>query len=357
MTDFSGVSEEDTQVEGPAQYRPDPPAMVEGRILHADADFYAYQAGYRWEEESLSQSITALKMIIESARIMAGAQTIQLHLTMGTKGGRYEWARLHEYQAQRGSRPEGLTDRVSELRHWMANCTAPGIVPHAWTDREADDGLTQRMHRAVADGTEHLNPMWSLDKDLYMAPGLHMNGETYQLEDFSVGTGYCVLDDSTSTKKVKGRGTSFFWHQLLMGDSADNIKGLPSFSVEHTIAVWPTQAMMKAEDRVKAARTGTAKKAALTALRKKVESAKPKKCGPVATHEFLERQSTDLEYFIRVRSAYADHYGPGVFEVQAWDGTVEQRTAGDIMLENARLLWMQRTPGEDVLDFFKEITS
>jgi hypothetical protein len=286
---------------------------------------------------------------------MAGAEFTKLYLTMGNKGGRYELARVKEYQGKRDGRKEGLVIRVAELRNWMLDCTDPEVTVLASYEQEADDALTQAMHVAVKEGTEHLNVMKSLDKDLYMAPGIHMNPKTYELEQFPVGFGECVLDTSTSTKKVVGKGTSFFWHQLLMGDGADDIPGLPTFSAAICERLWPTKALIVAERRIREAKTTKAASTAKAALRREQGKIKPKTCGAVRTYEYLSRCRTDKEALHAVREAYLEHYGPGSFEHVSWDGKVEQLTAGDMLLEQARLLWMRRTVDDDALDFIKEV--
>jgi hypothetical protein len=351
--DFSNLSA-DAEVEG-TDFRPDAPDIVPGRTLHADADFYAYQCGYRWEEESLEQSIKALKQTIQVARIMAGAEFIKLYLTMGDKGGRYETARVKEYQAQRVARPEGLTARVSELRQWMVDCVEPEVISSPSYTQEADDELTQAMHQAVVDGTEDLNPMWSMDKDLLMAPGIHMNPKTYELEQFPNGFGGCTLDISTSTKKVVGKGTSFFWHQLIMGDTADNIPGLPTFSVEVCERLWPTKSLLAAEQRLRSAKTSKQATLAKTALQRERAKIKPKSCGAVRTFAYLSKCRTDLECFVAVRNAYLDHYGHGEFVHTSWDGEDKRLTAGDMLLEQANLLWMRRTVDDTALKFIEEV--
>ena len=353
--DFSKIDENDSATEG-TDFRPEPPDMVAGRVLHADADFYAYMCGYRWEEESLEASYKALRQTIHTARIMAGAEFIKLYLTMGDKGGRYEIAKVKEYQGKRENAP-GLDARVSELRHWMANCSDSEVFPAVFTDQEADDGICQAMWEAVKTASVLQNPMWSMDKDLYMAPGLHMNPVTYELEMYPEGFGECYLDESTSQKKVVGKGTSFFWHQMLMGDSADGIPGLPKFSADICERLWPTKALLIAEKRIRTAKTTKAKVAAKAAVRKQRDSIKPKLAGPVKAFDYLKDCKTDLDCFKAVREAYLEHYGHGEFKFTDWRGDEQWLTAGDMLLEQAELLWMRRTKDDRVLDFFKEIAA
>jgi hypothetical protein len=353
--DFSQLGD-DAQVEG-QDFKPDPPEQVAGRWLECDADFLAYHCGYRYETESLEKSIETLRLEIQSLRIMAGAEFIRLHLTMGDKGGRYEIATVKEYQAQRSEKPAGLVERVGALREYMANITDPGVFAHVQTKQEADDSLCQAMYEAHTNGNPELHVLWSLDKDLWMVGGLHMDHKTYEITTYPWNYGACYLDDSGSSKKVKGTGTSFFWHQLLMGDTADNIPGLPKLSADIVMNVMPTAKLVKAEERVRTARGASKQKAARTALQKCYDEVKPKACGPVAAYEYLKKASTDLEAFRLVKAAYVAHYGSIPFTHTHWSGEVSTSTAGDMLLEQARLLWMRRRVNEDVLEFFKEISS
>ena len=351
--DFSLLNQEELQTEG-KDFRPEPPPIVAGRHLHIDADFLAYQCGYRWEEESLQTATENLKVAALTLRIMAGAEHAVLHTTMGDKAGRYQVARVKEYQALRKERPQGLTDRANDLRNFMANWKEPGVVPSTWTDREADDGICNAMWEANERGHQDYHVMWSRDKDLSMVGGLHMDPDTYEIESFPWGYGSCRIDESTSSKKVKGAGTSFFWHQMLMGDSADNIPGLPALTPQLQRERMPTKTYLKARERLNKAKGAAKIKAAKIALKKLEDNMKPKTIGPVMAHSLLKDCSSDKEAFQVIRECYKDYYGARA-QVASWDGWLERRWLGDLILEQARLLWMQRYKGDDVAEWIREI--
>ncbi len=340
--DFSQLDVEDTQTEG-LDFKPEPPEVVAGRVLHADADFLAYHCGYRWEEESLEKSTETLKIEIETLRIMAGAEKIALHLTLGNKGGRYQIAKVKEYQGHR-KKSEGLQERVSALRAFMAGYKTPTVLPVPSYEQEADDALCQAMAAADHGGWVKEAVLWSLDKDLWMVGGLHMDPKTYKITLFPWGYGDCHLDDSTSSKKVVGRGTSFFWHQLLMGDTADGIPGLPKFGKQLSMEYWPTKALTTARQK------GNANQ-----ISKIAANYTQKAAGPVAAYQYLLGCRDDREAFARVRTAYLSYYGAGTFMADDWRGGKYEATAGHMLLEQARLLWMRREPNEDVQTFFKEV--
>ena len=353
--DFSKIDSSQTSVEG-YETRPDSPDEVKGRILHHDSDFLAYQCGYKWETESLEVSIEHLRKAIQTCRIMAGAEFIFLYLTMGDKGGRNAIATVKEYQAQRAGRDPGLTKRVKELREFMATCTDPGVTPKVQMEQEADDALCQAMQVAKDSNRDHyLNVLQSADKDLWMVGGLHVNAKTYEIEDFPFGYGQCDLDINGTRKKLVGRGTSFFWHQLLMGDTADNIPGLPEFSEKLVLEYWPTKAIIAARDKIKSS-TSTGQSTKLKkSLHNLIAKIKPKKVGAVGAYEYLYHCKTDRQALVAVLAAYREHYGDADFLANHWNGQIFTSTAGEMLLEQARLLWMRRTEGEDVTTFFEEL--
>lgn len=368
--DFSDVDASEVEVEGGAsQSRPEPPTLVPHRTLYGDADTYAYDVAHL--DESLSKNIEQLKNLIQVKRIMAGAERIELHLTLGNKGGRYEIARVKEYQENRKKRDPLLVQRVSELRTFMANYTEePTVIPAPQLEQEADDSLTQAMYKGMEtdpnffDPEKTLHVLESIDKDLFMTPGTHMNKDTWDLEVFPFGFGECELDRSGSQVKIKGRGTSFFWHQLLQGDGADNIPGLPKFAKEQVVKYWPTKKLVDARTALSTRKNPKGKQLTSkqletkrTIVRNCLADAKDKLAGAVTVYEYLEGCTTDREAFDKVQLAYASWYGTEPFEFTAHDQKVEQSTSGHMLLEQARLLWMRRTEGEDVMRFFEEVMS
>jgi len=299
------------------------PQEVENRHCQADADIFAYECCDL--TESLQSNCDTLVTYVEQQRILAGAEHINLHLTMGTKAGRYEAANVKEYQANRKNRDPRQQERVWALRDFMANMATNLVTPYAWKDREADDGMAQfQLARIKQFGIES-SIIMTKDKDLRMIAGKHMHPETLEVNTAS-GYGKCELVDGSS-KQVKGWGTSFFWHQMLMGDTADNIPGLPKLSGELANKYCPTA---KHNPRRKAI-----------------------SCGPVAAFKVLDGITNDRDAFCRVWECYQGFYTDEL--LTRWDGTVIPYSAGQAFYEQAYLLWMQRVPNEDVKEFFKEI--
>lgn len=146
--------------------------------------------------------------------------------------------------------------------------------------------------------TEYVNTIiCSRDKDLRIIPGWHYSwecGGQREIEPTETDElGWLILDEKvvgqnkngTPKKEYKlwGYGLSFFYAQMLMGDSADNIPGCP-------------------------------------------------KIGPVKAFDMLSGMGTHKKLFKAVRRAYIDAVG--------------KENAKELFLEQANLLWMAQTGAE-----------
>jgi len=287
------------------------PDQVPGRVLHIDADFLAYQVSADGDKTFDEMKHNA-DVSVETLRLLAGAQATQLHLTpsQSNKGFRHVAAIQKEYQGNRRDREK--PQLLNAVRTWMH--MDRGAQLHVV--QEADDGLAQAMYRAEHLGTGDKTVLCSLDKDLLMVPGLHMDWHTGIISPVSDRRGdrfgWIALDRSKSSPKVIGRGTKFFWAQMLMGDAADNIKGLPK--------MWT------------------------------VKGFKP--CGAVKTSEVLQTAKDDKTCFQAVRALYqlyGEQHGFTHWETGA------PATWEEVFLSEARLLWMRRCSDEnDVVSWFAE---
>lgn len=92
---------------------------------------------------------------------------------------------------------------------------------------EADDYICATQYEALQKGEETI--VCSRDKDLRICPGLHFSWECGKQEAIGpVETdelGFLEVNEG----KVIGYGKAFFYYQMLVGDSADNIPGLPKW--------------------------------------------------------------------------------------------------------------------------------
>lgn len=208
MTDFSGIADEVAATNAIEVQRV---PKVEGRVLFVDADMLCYQCGGN-DDTDVATSRRILKNKIDLFMEASGAERLVLGLTGdgSTKGDRAVIAYTKPYQGQRkGQRPKNW----QYLRDYIGQGLA-GPVKTVF-DREADDLAGFMSH--VYGGNSVL---CSRDKDFRMLPGLHLNWDTYELVE--------VKPDVFGVEHGgKMYGHKWFWTQMLWGDAADNIPGLP----------------------------------------------------------------------------------------------------------------------------------
>jgi hypothetical protein len=296
--------------EGPGLSIPEP---VDGRVVHIDADFLAYEVSF--EREAGTKSLDDMKhnatVAIRELQSLAGATQIHLHLTPSTsdKGGRHTISLLKEYQATRAGKPKPVQLHV--IRDWLTR-TFPAT---AHQNCEADDGMSSAQYDAIARGNRHLSIIASKDKDLNMVPGLHLKWDTGEIIDARPYGELEVRVRPSGGKVVDGYGRKFFWAQMLMGDAADNTSGLP----------------------------------------KVIEmDGKPRPCGPMAALEILSNCYTDKQALTKVRALYK-RYGQEVGFTNWRDGSPVQW--GQAFLSEAQLVWMRSTRDNPlcVTDYLKDV--
>ena len=314
------------------------PDVVPNRVAHIDADFLAYMASAEplplktkmkdmtpeevvvyiqsFEEKRipLEQVLYKADVMIEDKMRECGASMAVLHLTPkgSTKGGRYDSAIQKEYQAKReGEKPRHL----EAVREHMASKTGR-IQGKSWDNAEADDGMAEAAWKAFDNGKSEQVVVATKDKDLRMVPGLHLDWDTGIIEGADDAFGFIEILTKTSkagkkSKKLVGYGTKFFWAQMLMGDTVDNITGVPRATI----------------------------------------NGKLKACGLVGAYDLLQDAADDRDCFKIVTDAYKEN------EYCHWQ-TGADATWADVFWSEAQMLWMQRTPGKvwDVKNWIREIT-
>lgn len=352
------------------------PEMVEGRVLQLDGDSAAYKCSGT-DETPLTTCKTRFKNFIKDKMAQAGAPYCNVCMTGGnhSKGGRYEIAKTKPYQEQRTGtiRPVNL----AHLREWILSeycnghtlATQDAIERHChtkkdpiavWdTDEEADDTMTQhhwKKMRSGAKGMHNMSVITSEDKDLFMNTGWFLDWNTGELT-FTEGYGETyVAETPGGTKKLGGKGRSCFFHQLLMGDTADTILGLPYFAPLISAQEFPDGPQKEQARRLKEKTMPSGKKctskqldAAQSKLTELVARGRTTSCGPVSVVKYLSDCTTEKEAFLKCLNAYVAYYGK---DEQVGD---EVWQPIEFLLESARLLWMRRTVGEDVTTYIKEI--
>jgi len=195
---------------------------VRGRVLILDADGPAYQAAST--AKTLPTALRRFQTMVETERFVTGADEVQVHLTPRgcLKCRRGDYPSAMEYQANRDTkrRPKPpllhpLRDAVA-IHEWPENWSV-----FSWHDREADDGMIMQAHLLGDSGV-----IVSADKDLRLTPGPYWEVQEGRLDVLENRFGWIGAKQTASAAKVVGHGTKFFWAQMLMGDTADNVKGI-----------------------------------------------------------------------------------------------------------------------------------
>lgn len=198
------------------------PDVVPGRLVQIDGDYAAYFMAGNDDTDSgtarrnLMQRITTIKE-------MTGATGVVMQLSADgcTKADRFLISTVQPYQGQRQG--SGRPKNWASLREFMESYRGPAFTPKIWGDREADDGMAYMQQKWLTDGKADLIVTATRDKDMRQYPGWHMDWMTYQLTFVPQGA-YEVVGQNGLIY-----GHKWLWLQVLQGDSADHIKGLPFF--------------------------------------------------------------------------------------------------------------------------------
>jgi len=293
---------------------------VSGRVAHIDGDFLAYMVAYD-DNKSIEDMKHNCDKLAEKLRLMSGAESSVIHLTPkeSNKGGRKEIALLREYQTNRKGKPK--PKYLHLIRAHMAD-TMNGIQ-HVTC--EADDGMSMAQYTAIAKGERNLSIIITKDKDLCMVPGLQLDWDTGEITDTTDDFGDIRLADDKVAKKIRGRGWKMFWAQMLTGDAADNISGLPMCcNLDY------------------------------------LPRGKYKNCGPVLAYEILKPLKTNKEAFTVVRDLFGIYNSAANEEGSEFEPFKDYRdgrliTASEAFVSEAKLLWMRRKDDpDDVIHWLKE---
>lgn len=257
--------------------------LVAGRVLHIDGDYAAYSnAGTVGVPPGVSR-----KNLIERqkfAAVQAKAESTIIHLSADAcnKGHRRLISTIKPYQENRkGShRPPNWAC----LRVYLELLKNSILSYH----READDSMAEA---AYAD--PHNTVLHYRDKDMRQLPGWHMTWEEYHLLYVPVGTYEKIGPDDLVY------GSKWLWLQMLQGDTADNIPGLPKVQT--------------------ADGTGW------------------KDCGDGTASDILAGTENNMQAALAVSARYFAYYG------EEW---------ADRFVEQMALLWLRESPTAPVVDFF-----
>jgi hypothetical protein len=335
LADLDGLAHEAEAIEFPP--------TVAGRTVHVDADFLAYQVTAESADGTSDKTYEDMQhnaeVAVDNLRGLAGAQHVHLHLTPSTsnKGGRYDLAVLKEYQGNRVDKPKPRY--LGIMREWLVK-RYPGTL-HQFC--EADDGMSSAQYAAIAKGERNLSIIASKDKDLNMVPGLHLDWKTGQITDTWNGEddfGEVKLVEhvmpSGSVKQIKGYGHKFFWAQMLIGDTADNISGLPAIPGHVMNAIKPTKAILKAREVLEDESASDVKK---EKAQKVLDERTAGQCGPATAILILDMIDNPRTAYHTIKNMYR-RYGED-------EGFVHHKTGdpvswGKAFASEGQLLWMRQ---------------
>lgn len=229
--------------------------LIDGDILRYEVGFGA-ETGYKAlvdDKEAIPPWSFVEEMFTQRvANIQAQCQTTAKPEIFYTEGRtfRFDIAKAKPYKGTRIEKKPWHFKNISiYMRDVLGATECRGI--------EADDAM------AIRHTSDPNTIVCSRDKDLKQVPGWFYSWELGKQPSFgphlitSEGTLHLLTDKKPA--KLIGTGNKFFYAQLLMGDSVDNIPGLPGW-------------------------------------------------GPVATYELLSMDS-DKPIFDRVCDAYQDYFG------------------------------------------------
>jgi len=261
---------------------------VERRVLLVDGDGLAYYCAGN-DETSIGEARARLIEKVKGAQRASGAESVRILLTNSGshKGHRYAIARVKPYQGQRvnSRRPENWRG----LRELMETGSVPFTI-EGTSVAEADDLFGYYAYRSPDDVV-----IYTQDKDMRMLPGRHLDWVSNRMHYVGWATNLdgtlTVLDSVFNDKQY---GPLWFWLQMLHGDTADHIPGLPRYRVYSADAL--------------------------------------KSCGEITAKKML--------------SGWAFPKGQYIKEVSHWYRTCYGDRWLVEMLEQACLLWMRRDPGK-----------
>lgn len=270
------------------------PVIAGNRVLMVDGDALCYYCAGN-DDTTIGQARINVAGFIKQAMDRSGAKSAVILVTGdgSNKGHRYSVARVKPYQGHRSgkSRPKNWEALRGLIQSGSFNSTSPQITTNVTTYCEADDLFSYLSHEAP---DEYV--IFTQDKDMRMVPGWHLTWPDMMLFYVPPGTYSMTMHD-------KLYGLRWFWTQMLMGDTADNIPGLPGY-YDGIVKSGPNKGQPKLV-----------------------------KVGEVGASDILAGSTKDSAYAV-VCSFYENYYGSN---------------ASLQMLEQGILLWMRKNPG-DVFD-------
>ena len=200
-------------------------SAVPGRTLIIDGDGPCYVAAATVKR--LDTALRNFQQEILKRMFLAGASDCRIHLTSraSDKYGRFRVKAGKPYQGNRKSKAkppllEPLRELVADNSTWLDDYS---VLLHR--ELEADDGMIQDAYRLGENGV-----IYSEDKDLRMTPYPYYEIDRGQVQSSQPVGWVSIKHTPSGTPKLTGQGPLFFWAQMLMGDTADNVQGVARYN-------------------------------------------------------------------------------------------------------------------------------
>ncbi len=278
--------------------------VIPNRIGLIDADCVAYWAAAGCDDMTKDAAFKRCKDRMEVILDQIQAQENRCYLT----GRRNFRDKVATYQQYKGNRYDKNGNRITPQPKWLQH-VRDYLIDHynavLCDGQEADDALAIAQVKCNASRDWH-SIISSIDKDLRIIPGLHHDMNSNYIEEVDE-LGYLMIDVK---KKVRGAGLKFFYAQLLMGDSADWIPGLPKVTADIK------------ERFGQGIRLGG--------------------CGPMAAYKILHDAESEAELLERVIYCYESYWDGDHFYINWRTGEKVFPTIDQILTEQGQLLWMRR---------------
>ena len=206
--------------------------ILPSRTLLVDADGLAYYCAGNDDTDPGEARANLINKVRGAMRIVGAGEVRLLTTASGShKGHRYAVARVKPYQGQRaGSR---RPNNWRYLRDLLESETI-GLPVELTTTAEADDLFAWWAYNYPDDSV-----IYTQDKDMRMLPGLHLDWVSHRTHRVEYNLNWCRQETRAhnvipynSLFNDKQYGPQWFWHQMLHGDTADNIPGLPKYVID-----------------------------------------------------------------------------------------------------------------------------
>lgn len=217
MLEKFGVTRDDLQ-----QIKPE---SVSGRTLILDGDGPCYAVTAKCAK--LSTAYNRMERHVLERMFLTGSEQARVHLTptnnLKNKRDYYLGEKFYQGNRLNKEKPQLLELLRSTLADHFQDHDTIKFIAH--TAIEADDAIMQDCYTIPNIIVE------SADKDLNIVPVMKYDPELGKFNTIDNRYGWVALKYTESGKpKPSGHGTAFFWAQLLMGDAADNIKGIKTYN-------------------------------------------------------------------------------------------------------------------------------